>query len=455
MTKIAILLFASMMIQQPPAGPDLAPFQPDGWTAALVLSNQPGTNASEPLVFGDAVFVDWAVLNQGSGAVQSGFRVSLRWQGKAVASAREEHWTFDALPSDRFVSAEDFQIGPLPPGEYSLRLAADSLSDVAESDESNNTLTTSFVVGQEAAGDLVFSPLAGWPGALLLLGTTGPAPEVLTAGRVLGSWSVLNQGTAIQSQFLVSLTVDGNRPITWQVDGLPPGGYASREGFTFALSPGPHELRLVADTGDAIAEADESNNTLTLIVEVVPAPADICAGRDDACCAAFGDDLPTLDYHPTLNIRMGAGGFIEFIERPITGVANSGQFVLCGNPLMQELKFLADVVAPNGPVLRFAPQEPGDSVEVGSKGAPFSRVSFNVRDSLTIRRRGLPVWSIDGSGKGRQAVRIDGDLLVTGAIVTGNGPLTPRSEAALIALQREVDSLRAAVEALQRSRGKP
>ncbi|MEE8584902.1 MAG: CARDB domain-containing protein, partial [Acidobacteriota bacterium] len=260
---------------------------------------------------------------------------------------------------------------------------------------------------------------------------------------------VLNQGTDIQSQFVVSLTVDGQPVDDWSVDGLAHGGYAFREGFRIFLPLGPHELRLVADSRGFIAESDEANNEITRIVEVEPAPADICAGRDDACCL-LGDDLPELAYHPRLTVRMGRGGFVEFLEVTRSGVEGTGQHILCGNPLMEELKFLADLISPNGPTLRFLPQEPGDSVEVGSKGTPFSEVSFDVGQSLTVRRRGLPVWSVD-SFKGRPRVRIDADLFVSGSIIVGKG--RPATEAALEDLQRELASLRAEVQELRSGRG--
>ncbi|HVQ37560.1 MAG TPA: M12 family metallo-peptidase, partial [Pyrinomonadaceae bacterium] len=60
------------------SGPNLTPHQPSGWSDKIVVSNTTGsTTNSSPLRTTDTLYVDWAVLNNGSGATSATFYTKL------------------------------------------------------------------------------------------------------------------------------------------------------------------------------------------------------------------------------------------------------------------------------------------------------------------------------------------------------------------------------------------
>ena len=132
-------------------GPNLRPFrptainEPDGdgdWSSPLVVSNRVGTVTDDaPLTDNDTLFIDWAVVNDGTSATPIDSFVSLFVNGVEV-----EFWRVNPLDNDSFVFVKDFELGSLSPGMHELRLVADIDNDIAESNENDNTITRNIVV---------------------------------------------------------------------------------------------------------------------------------------------------------------------------------------------------------------------------------------------------------------------------------------------------------------------
>src|SRR5581483_9470883 len=126
-----------------PAQPDLTPFTPNGWDGPIVVATAPGgTTDAGTLTTGDTLYVDWAVLNQGTVSITTPFQVDLLLDGNLVNS-----WSA-GLPLDpRFYThVNDYSLGQLPAGTHTLTLVADSGDQVAESDETNNRFSYTFSV---------------------------------------------------------------------------------------------------------------------------------------------------------------------------------------------------------------------------------------------------------------------------------------------------------------------
>jgi subtilase family serine protease len=114
--------------------PNLTPFKPATWSDRIVVSNTTGTTADAILFTTDNLFVDWAVKNVGSAATAASVVTDLY-----VDNVLVQQWTTPPpIPVGLSAFALDFPIGPLPPGQHTLKIVADSTNAVAESIETNN-----------------------------------------------------------------------------------------------------------------------------------------------------------------------------------------------------------------------------------------------------------------------------------------------------------------------------
>ena len=124
--------------------PNLKPHQPEGWSDALVVSTRQGDNVNaRRLTSTDALYVDFAVINDGGSPVTAPFRIDLYLDGVLRAS-------FEApagLGPRAYRFREDYLIRRLAPGTHTLRLVADGGRAVSESDESDNDYTRTLIVG--------------------------------------------------------------------------------------------------------------------------------------------------------------------------------------------------------------------------------------------------------------------------------------------------------------------
>ena len=131
--------------------PNLRPYQPEGWSDAIVVSTRQGDNLNARRLTATArLYVDFAVINAGGSPVTIPFRIDLYLDGVLRAS-------FDApapLDPRAYRFREDYLIRRLAPGTHTLRIVADGGGTVSESNESDNDYTRTLIV----AGDCV--PLA-------------------------------------------------------------------------------------------------------------------------------------------------------------------------------------------------------------------------------------------------------------------------------------------------------
>ncbi|HKS39816.1 MAG TPA: S8 family serine peptidase [Blastocatellia bacterium] len=151
-----------------PGQPNLTPFQPNGWSDKIVVSNVTGTHSdSGSFSPTDTLFVDWAVINNGSVATSVIFRTRL-----FVDGVEKGNWfTNPSLPTNSFTFSEDFSIGSLSAGSHTLRIVADVFNELAESNEFDNEYTKTINVSAQQCFTLTLnaSPNDG--------GTFGKSPQ--------------------------------------------------------------------------------------------------------------------------------------------------------------------------------------------------------------------------------------------------------------------------------------
>jgi hypothetical protein len=126
----------------PTLKPNLAPYIPAGWSDKIVVSKTTGTNTdNSPLYATDALYVDWAVTNNGSVSTSTGFSVALYVDGIIRNS-----WNSDPVSVDYYTYINDYSIGPLGAGTHTVKIVSDSTGMINERDEGDNEYTKTITV---------------------------------------------------------------------------------------------------------------------------------------------------------------------------------------------------------------------------------------------------------------------------------------------------------------------
>ena len=198
--------------------PNLTPYQPSGWSAPVVVSNQ--TNAivdSQPLYNTDILYVDWAVINNGAATAMGPFSYALYIDGAATAVAS---WTDQSLGAGAVYTVTSFPIGSLSVGTHTIEIFADNTNAVVESNEADNTYSKTITVIAAA-----ISPNTTTNAATAITQTSATLNGTVNDGgyaTLIG----FDFGQAISYGIEVTPTPDtipasaGNTPVTANVSGL-------------------------------------------------------------------------------------------------------------------------------------------------------------------------------------------------------------------------------------------
>jgi PKD repeat protein len=116
---------------------NLTPYNPPNWSDKIVVSNGSGTTIdSYPVYATDSLYVDWAIINNGTLATSASFYTYLYVDGSLRQS-----WQSQSLNSNSSASVQDYAIGSLWPGQHTIKIVTDSTGAVTESNESDNQYT--------------------------------------------------------------------------------------------------------------------------------------------------------------------------------------------------------------------------------------------------------------------------------------------------------------------------
>jgi subtilase family serine protease len=126
---------------------NLTPFQPTGWSDKIVVSTVTGTNTdNSSLKTTDILYVDWAVINNGQGPTTVSFQTTLYVDGQ-----QRGFWTSNPPVDPNFYQyIQDYSIGSLGAGSHSIRIMADPLNAIAETNETDNDYTKTIFVAEAA-----------------------------------------------------------------------------------------------------------------------------------------------------------------------------------------------------------------------------------------------------------------------------------------------------------------
>ncbi len=133
----------SVTITVPPITnyPNLTPYKPIDWFDKIVVSNSSG----ETSLFNstDSLYVDWAVINNGTGPALNTFYTDLYVDG-----ALDNSWYATSLPANYYTYVKDFSIGSLSAGTHTIKIVVDPSFAIAESNETDNQYSKTINVAQ-------------------------------------------------------------------------------------------------------------------------------------------------------------------------------------------------------------------------------------------------------------------------------------------------------------------
>ncbi len=177
-TAILLPLFSASLAF---ALPNLTPYQPSGWSDKIVVSTTTGTNTdSSPLTPTDTLYVDWAVVNNGSEATAARFYTELSVDGVV----RQSWFTDPPMNATFYTFVQDYSIGTLSAGTHTIKIRTDSTGAIAESNEGDNEYTKTITVAGTPNPPPTISPtaLVALNGAAFRTGQTITYQATLTPG---------------------------------------------------------------------------------------------------------------------------------------------------------------------------------------------------------------------------------------------------------------------------------
>lgn len=136
-----------------PPEPNLTPYQPPGWSDKIVVINKTGCTStactdSSRLYITDTLYIDWAVINNGTAATSATFYTQLYVDGVAKSS-----WYNNPplnFSNSNWVYLLDYSIGALSAGTHTIKIVADSTGVIDESNEGDNEYTKTITVRNPA-----------------------------------------------------------------------------------------------------------------------------------------------------------------------------------------------------------------------------------------------------------------------------------------------------------------
>ena len=185
---------------------NLTPYKPSDWSDKIVVSKTTGTYIdSSPLYTTDTLYIDWAVINNGTGAITNTFNFKLYVDGVERGS-----WSIAGLNANVSAVTTDYSIGTLSAGSHSIKIVADVTGAVQESNESDNEYTKTITVDNICTYSI--SPTSqsfgssGGTGSVAVTTTSGCSWTAVSSA----SWVTITSGSSGTGNGTVAYSVSAN-----------------------------------------------------------------------------------------------------------------------------------------------------------------------------------------------------------------------------------------------------
>lgn len=308
-------------VTQTPPQVNLTPFQPAGWSNKIVVSKTTGTTTdSSPLTSLDTIYIDWAVINNGTGPTAATFSSRLYVDGVL----RQTWTTPPPLNVNSHTFVLDYSIGKLSAGQHTIKIVTDSSAAIGEKNEADNEYSRIVTISSTPAPNLTPYLPTGWSDKIVIskaAGNNTDSTGLLSTDTLYVDWAVLNNGdAATATSFLTRLYVDGVLWQTWTTPSplSPNSSYSVLDYSMGKLSAGQHNIRIVTDVGAGVAEKNELDNEHTKVITVGSPPA----------ANTIQLNAPSYSFNEsTVNTAQGFGTLNISVTRTSTTSAATVQYV--------------------------------------------------------------------------------------------------------------------------------
>src|ERR1700677_1615794 len=103
------------------AQPHIAPFQPSGWSAPVVVTTNPNSPPNTPILYNtNDIYVNWSVINNGTANASTTFYVDVYSNSVFV-----NRWTIPNLPRNNYEFIDDqnsYNLGQFPAGANTVSI---------------------------------------------------------------------------------------------------------------------------------------------------------------------------------------------------------------------------------------------------------------------------------------------------------------------------------------------
>jgi predicted Zn-dependent protease len=193
--------------------PDLTPYQPSGWSDEIVVSTVTGGHSDSSTIYSNQnVYVDWAVLNNGSGNVSSTFYTYLYVDGIYKTS-----WFTSSLSANSYAFVNDYSLGTLSAGTHTIKIVTDATGAITESSDGNNEYTKTITVTAPPQGSAAPHDFNGdGTSDILLQNSSGWLVNWTMQNGSMSSWQSLGVQTGWSAKGTGDFNHDGTTDILLQ-----------------------------------------------------------------------------------------------------------------------------------------------------------------------------------------------------------------------------------------------
>jgi subtilisin family serine protease/subtilase family serine protease len=249
---------------------NLTPYKPSNWSDKIVVSTGTGTSTDSPTLSPtDNLYVDWAVINNGTSDISDTFEIKLYVDG-----VEKQAWQTSSLQTDYYGYITDCSVGTLGTGTHEITIVADPTNAISEINENDNSYTKTITVGGSSSNvNLTPYKPSNWSDKIVVSTGTGTNTDSSTLSptdNLYVDWAVINNGTSdIASTIRFKLYVNGVEEGSWTTQALNANFYTYVADYSLgSLTCGSHQITIVADTDNNISETNENDNSYTKTIMV-------------------------------------------------------------------------------------------------------------------------------------------------------------------------------------------
>ncbi|MEW6050654.1 MAG: CARDB domain-containing protein [Candidatus Zixiibacteriota bacterium] len=242
-----------------PLMPNLTFTTPSDWDAPVVVSHDDNSTHNGTLYAGQTAYINWAMIN--NGIADAGLSNTAVY----VDNQLIDYYAIEPLAAgqiDNWLRRVEFTFTQ---GSHTIRVKYDTLEQIQESNENDNSYQITVNVNPALIPNLRFQTFPAWWGAPLVVANNrgGRHNEPLYASDTgFVCWTIYNSGTATAIGYFTRLYVDGALIAEYFRDSLRVFAYDTTVDVPVYPGQGDHVIEVVTDYGNRIAETNELDNTI-------------------------------------------------------------------------------------------------------------------------------------------------------------------------------------------------